>query len=339
MPPARDYYEVLGVSRTADAAEIRRAYRANALKWHPDKNADRVHEATEMFKCVGEAYAVLRDDGLRAAYDRGAYDPSSRRSPAAEAEGFAHDLFREVFGKDFVAGLGRVATGAAVATASAVSSAVDRCSRSQVLGGTVAAGFGAIAGDREAEAEAVEEACRKRGVDTGLLKGVLLEHEERRRDFHAARSQQLRAAGRRALKLSSLAACATVALLALCWAAATRAAPLRAVAALLVIPEGLLLYRAGVDISEFMSQLERHQKCCQREAQRATDLRTDLLSSAEALRASQRELAKAQSKAREARREAETAERDGASLSGAARVGLHFVGKLVRGSSSSRAIK
>lgn len=339
MPPARDYYEVLGVPRMADAAEIRRAYRAQALRYHPDKNADRIQEATEMFKRVGEAYAVLRDAKLRAAYDRGAdLGAAGGPRPGATSAATAHDLFSEVFGKEFVAGLGRVATGAASATASAVSGAVDRCSKSQVLGGTVAAGFSAIAVDREVEAVAAEEACRRKGVDTGLLKSSLLEHEEKRREFNAVRSQQAKAANQRALKLSSLAAFATLAFLALCYAA-TRVVLLRAVAALLVIPEGVLLRRAGVSISECMSVLEKHQKCCQREAQRATDMRKDLLASAEALRASQRELAKAQSKAREARREAEDAERDGASLSGAARVGLHFIGKLVQGSSSAKAIE
>lgn len=339
MPPARDYYEVLGVSRKADGAEIRRAYKAKALRYHPDKNADRMQEATEMFKRVGEAYEVLRDDSLRARYDRGADlgTPGWPQSGATSAA-TAHDLFSEVFGKEFVAGLGRVATGAAAATVSAVSGAVDRCSKSQVLGGTVAAGFDSIAVDREAEAGTAEEACRRNGVDTALMKSALLEHEEMRREFNAVRSEQARAAGRRALKASSVMACATIAFLAVCYAA-TKSVPVRALVALLVIPAAFLLRRAGVEVSEFMSLLEKHQKCCQREAQRATELRKDLLTSAETLRASQRELAKAQSKAREARGEADAVERDGASLGGAARVGLHLIGKLVQRSSSTKALE
>ena len=65
----RDYYEVLGVERTAAAEEIKRAYRKLAVKFHPDKNPDDPH-AEEKFKELGEAYDVLMDPEKRAAYDR-----------------------------------------------------------------------------------------------------------------------------------------------------------------------------------------------------------------------------------------------------------------------------
>jgi curved DNA-binding protein len=65
----KDYYKVLGVSRTADADEIRRAYRKLALKYHPDKNpGDK--EAEERFKDINEAYEVLGDASKRARYDQ-----------------------------------------------------------------------------------------------------------------------------------------------------------------------------------------------------------------------------------------------------------------------------
>jgi len=65
----RDYYEVLGVARGADAAELKRAYRELALRFHPDKNpGDK--EAEERFKELGEAYAVLSDPEKRTRYDR-----------------------------------------------------------------------------------------------------------------------------------------------------------------------------------------------------------------------------------------------------------------------------
>jgi molecular chaperone DnaJ len=65
----RDYYEVLGVPRTATDAEIKRAYRALAVQHHPDKNPDD-HTAEDKFKEAAEAYSVLSDAEKRASYDR-----------------------------------------------------------------------------------------------------------------------------------------------------------------------------------------------------------------------------------------------------------------------------
>jgi len=65
----KDYYEILEVQRTATAAEIKKAYRKQALKYHPDKNpGDK--QAEENFKLAAEAYEVLSDDNKRAQYDR-----------------------------------------------------------------------------------------------------------------------------------------------------------------------------------------------------------------------------------------------------------------------------
>jgi len=65
----RDYYEILGVTRTATEIEIKKAYRKLAIKHHPDKNPDNA-EAEEKFKEAAEAYSVLSDSEKRAAYDR-----------------------------------------------------------------------------------------------------------------------------------------------------------------------------------------------------------------------------------------------------------------------------
>jgi DnaJ family protein C protein 3 len=68
----KNYYKILGVSRTATAKEIKSAYRKLALQWHPDKvTEDQKEEAEKMFQDIGEAYEVLSDEELRAKYDRG----------------------------------------------------------------------------------------------------------------------------------------------------------------------------------------------------------------------------------------------------------------------------
>jgi molecular chaperone DnaJ len=66
----RDYYEILGVSRSATPEEIKKAYRRLALQWHPDKNPDNKIEAEERFKEAAEAYSVLSDANKRSQYDR-----------------------------------------------------------------------------------------------------------------------------------------------------------------------------------------------------------------------------------------------------------------------------
>jgi len=65
----KDYYEVLGVSKTATADELKRAYHSQAMKYHPDRNPNDP-EAEVRFKEINEAYDVLKDEQKRAAYDR-----------------------------------------------------------------------------------------------------------------------------------------------------------------------------------------------------------------------------------------------------------------------------
>ena len=69
MAEKRDYYEVLGVSRGADAVEIKKAYRKLAIQYHPDKNPGN-KEAEEKFKEAAEAYDVLSNEEKRRRYDQ-----------------------------------------------------------------------------------------------------------------------------------------------------------------------------------------------------------------------------------------------------------------------------
>ncbi|KAM9009634.1 dnaJ homolog subfamily B member 2 isoform 5-T5 [Ara ararauna] len=111
-----DYYKALGVSRSATADDIKKAYRKAALKWHPDKNPDNKEYAEQRFKEIAEAYEVLSDtpfpllpEQKRDIYDRygkdglmGAGPGGSGASAGAPEFTFtfrsAHDVFREFFG-------------------------------------------------------------------------------------------------------------------------------------------------------------------------------------------------------------------------------------------------
>jgi DnaJ-class molecular chaperone len=66
----RDYYNILGVSRSASEDEIRKAYKKSALKWHPDRNLDKKTEAEAKFKDINEAYEVLSDTKKKQIYDQ-----------------------------------------------------------------------------------------------------------------------------------------------------------------------------------------------------------------------------------------------------------------------------
>jgi len=97
-----DYYEILEVSRDADKAEIKRAYRKMAKKYHPDKNGGD-KEAEKMFKLCNEAYQVLSDDKQRSIYDRYGKEGLQGAMGGGSSSGFGgfedlSSIFEEMFG-------------------------------------------------------------------------------------------------------------------------------------------------------------------------------------------------------------------------------------------------
>lgn len=105
----RDYYEVLEVSRSASDAEIKKAYRKLAMKYHPDRNPDD-STAEEKFKEVQTAYNILSDSQKRAAYDQFGHagvDPSRGGGPGGFGgfSGFG-DVFEDIFENIFTGGRG-----------------------------------------------------------------------------------------------------------------------------------------------------------------------------------------------------------------------------------------
>jgi molecular chaperone DnaJ len=108
MANKRDYYEVLGVSRSASSDELKKAYRKLAMQFHPDRNPDN-KEAAEKFKEVCEAYEVLSDadkrqrydqyghDGMKSAFGPGGFDFGRDFSHSGDFQ----DLFENIFGGGF----------------------------------------------------------------------------------------------------------------------------------------------------------------------------------------------------------------------------------------------
>lgn len=74
MADSRELYNILGIEKDAAEADIKRAYRKAALRWHPDKNLDNKEQADIMFKKIAEAYATLSNPTKRALYDKGGTD-------------------------------------------------------------------------------------------------------------------------------------------------------------------------------------------------------------------------------------------------------------------------
>ncbi len=112
----RDYYEVLGVSKTASADEIKKAYRKLAMTYHPDKNPDN-KEAEAKFKEASEAYSVLSDDSKRQQYDQFGFQGMNGGFGGGSGFGGFEDMFsgfggggggfEDIFGSFFGGGASR----------------------------------------------------------------------------------------------------------------------------------------------------------------------------------------------------------------------------------------
>lgn len=108
----RDYYEVLGVGRDADAPTLKKAYRQLAMKLHPDKNPGNA-EAEESFKEAAEAYEILSDSEKRSIYDQFGHDGLSNRGYSPRGFNSYQDIFSQfgdvfgdIFGGIFGGGMG-----------------------------------------------------------------------------------------------------------------------------------------------------------------------------------------------------------------------------------------
>src|SRR5216684_8214641 len=96
----RDYYEVLGLTRSAGDDEVKAAFRKLAMKWHPDKNPGD-QDCEHRFKEINEAYDILKDGERRAAYDRFGHAAFEHGGGAGFGTDFAsafHDIFDDLFG-------------------------------------------------------------------------------------------------------------------------------------------------------------------------------------------------------------------------------------------------
>ena len=102
----RDYYEVLGVDKSASADEIKKAYRKLAIKYHPDKNPGN-KEAEEKFKEAAEAYSVLSDADKKAKYDQFGHAGVDGAGPDFSGGfGNLNDILNDLFGGAFGGGFG-----------------------------------------------------------------------------------------------------------------------------------------------------------------------------------------------------------------------------------------
>ena len=94
-----DYYELLGVPKDAEASAIKKAYREQAMKYHPDRNSD--PEAEDRFKKIGDAYSVLSDENKRQVYDRYGHEGLKNQGFSGSSAQDIFNSFGDIFGDLF----------------------------------------------------------------------------------------------------------------------------------------------------------------------------------------------------------------------------------------------
>lgn len=97
----RDYYEVLGVDRNASEADVKKAFRRLAMRYHPDRNPDQGEETANRFKEAKRAYEVLSDEQKRAAYDQFGHAGVEAGAGAGASQDPFNTIFGDIFGEVF----------------------------------------------------------------------------------------------------------------------------------------------------------------------------------------------------------------------------------------------
>ncbi|MCY3815376.1 MAG: molecular chaperone DnaJ [Gammaproteobacteria bacterium] len=97
----RDYYEVLGVDRNASEADVKKAFRRLAMRYHPDRNPDQSEEAANRFKEAKRAYEILSDGQKRAAYDQFGHAGVEAGAGAGASSDPFNTIFGDIFGEVF----------------------------------------------------------------------------------------------------------------------------------------------------------------------------------------------------------------------------------------------
>jgi DnaJ homolog subfamily A member 2 len=93
-----DLYKLLGISKTNDQEQIKKAYKKSALKWHPDRNRNNKEEAESKFKEISEAYDILSDTNKKNIYDNHGLDAVRQMNNGGGGGGNPFDLFENLFG-------------------------------------------------------------------------------------------------------------------------------------------------------------------------------------------------------------------------------------------------